>query len=233
MLSLGYTFLVFLLLLALFHIPIIRVIFFTPNGLPTDPKKWKKNCEKADYLWLILSTLALITAANEVTRMLSNVEVSTLLPYVGHSGVLEHAKTFRESAERTIHPLRNDSVKWFDDGIAAVTNGDNLLKEAKQMLREEKGENAVEKLEQAMSAYGTFLDKHKSISNEAPAAYDARLLRNAVEDRHRHTGEIINSYVRTRKRDGEKLLILFSPLILAVGLAVRFAKVSAKVLVDV
>jgi hypothetical protein len=91
--SLSVSFLIFGVSLLLFHIPVIWVWFFRASHQPTDPKSWRKNWERTDYLWLGFSTLSLITAANEVTKMYSSSELVRHLYYSGHSGMVEHAQS--------------------------------------------------------------------------------------------------------------------------------------------
>lgn len=230
--SLSVSFLIFGVSLLLFHIPVAWV-WFRKDHLPANPKSWKKKWELTDYLWLGLCTLSVITAANEVTKMFSRGEIAGLLPYSGVSGVVEHAQTFRDSALRCRDPRKDEVVAWFNDGIEAANVGDPLLEEAKQLLADGKGNDALQKLEEASAVYQGFLNKHKAISDDMPAAYDARITRRGVKDRYQQTVRLKAAYLRTQQGEVEATLVVLSPALLAIGLAIRFAKVSSRVLIDV
>src|SRR5206468_3503470 len=80
---LWVTFLVFGLSLLACHAPICWV-WWGQKGVVRSKDRWIRAWEKTDYLSLGLASLALISAANEVKRTFSGLQLKWRLPFIGY-----------------------------------------------------------------------------------------------------------------------------------------------------
>jgi hypothetical protein len=111
---------IFVVCSILFHLPIVW--FKLTRKRTTDqsdiPTWWQESWECTDYFWFGVSTLALITAANEVTKLYSENEVSFSLPRPDfltgdvHKNVVDHAEVFEDpcNSRLTLRRLKPSHV---------------------------------------------------------------------------------------------------------------------------
>src|SRR3954453_24128647 len=87
-------FLTFLVFLVVFHLPIIGLNLWVKRNRsgwsPDDTVLWKRGWDYTDYVWLGFGALAIITAAGEVSRILSETELKTLLGPADFLAVVVH-----------------------------------------------------------------------------------------------------------------------------------------------
>jgi hypothetical protein len=218
------------ILTAVFHLPVLWVLLKCPDRMPVDKNLWKRRWKTTDYLWLGLGGLGLLTATDEVARLVADVELKGALHYEGYAGTLELAQTMSRISPN-IQSSSPPTFAWFQDTLDLLPKGDAHRDAAREQISQGDRDNAKQNLEAAASAYKTFLDKHRK-PEETVYPDDASAIRKAIQDRADNIERLQSLLMRTERGETANILAFLSPVLLAFGLSIRIAKVSAELLVE-
>lgn len=223
------TFAVFLACMLIAHIPVWYGQHQKRRGRFNEAT-WKRRWEASDYLWLALTTLGLFGVTGEARRMvgvndLKNARVraedhvhrAIQSASAARSGLqvsppdvpgIKQALEAMREAERSAVSAFPD---WGDANSSISTTEEDKVA---SLL-----DRAIEKYDTAIMAAGGIPDQWADERQRIQT--DIRQARDCMRD-------VKDALARSRKDDFDALLTAFAPWILAAGLALRFAKVTAK-----
>jgi hypothetical protein len=220
------TFIVFGFVLLLAHLPVLRVKWGR-NGVIADKDRWARNCERSDYLYLALAAVALIPATRDVHRFLRSQE---LRAFIRRDVLLEElaAAISTQGPENKLPPAIGLSpppevVSYNRTVDLSARRAVEDLHKAKVLLLSGRVEEADSYLEQAQQRFvkivGTPVPRYGDSPRASKEYADGELQK--IQDIRRRCAAL--------QRDRlESSLFALGPYLLAVGLAIRFAKASAK-----
>jgi hypothetical protein len=192
--------------------------------------KWKRGWEKSDYLWLALAAVGLVGATGQVRRMVAqkDLEAARL-----------RAERQVDSAWRNIdsitQPLTMPSDSPATGRAAEGLRAAGTSAHAAWMGWEQTNGNigyreqytVPASLDAICGKYRTIEASIERVEN-AEWADACRLVRDEASQAREAVEAVKDAVLRSREGDLDAALTTFAPWILAAGLALRFAKVTAK-----
>jgi hypothetical protein len=213
---------------------LVRVLY-TKRGqewLASNKEAWKTRVEAVDYLWLFLSIAGLLAIGWDIDRTTASTFVSGLIEYSAFNNYSEYIQGNIDYYSAP--PADPAAVSWFTDALAVSHEGSRLLGEAKALIRNNvtSGE-VVRALDSAIEAYSRFIFTHSNVDISKRGGSDAQYVLDRFLDTRVYAEELRDNYAQSLTGEFEWLMDYVSPFLLGAGLAIRFAKVTAKVFVPV
>jgi hypothetical protein len=143
MVSIRDTFLLTLVLLLISHIPILWVDA-TDSGrqwLASHREAWKKNWEKTDYFWLILSLVAVLSIAGDASRLLKQNQLTTSIQYSNFARDRHYiAGSLDLLSQWPGEPGYDEARRWLLDAEEVAVAGNQQIATAQALFSDGKGE---------------------------------------------------------------------------------------------
>jgi hypothetical protein len=155
--------------------------------------------------------------------------MKTRLHNVGYSHTLGYAKNTLGHYEKLV-PIYKDPVAqaMFTEMVSALEKGDGFLEEAKELLRARRLDESDAKLDRAIQAYEDYLSQPRKAPSEKAWIKDLEYIREGIQGQ-RDYARVLRVHAEVITKSTPEIMLLWaSPFVLAVSLAVRLAKASAK-----
>jgi hypothetical protein len=114
--------------------------------------------------------------------------------------------------------------------VEVLDQANPLLREARELILSRRGREANEKIIKAIQLYDTFLSTDPPLDLKPGFSKDVELVRNLIQNDRNYAGNILKLNEDIEKGEGELFLLVLAPYFLSIGLAVRVAKVTAKLI---
>jgi hypothetical protein len=222
---------VFVACFAVAHIPVLYGQRLRRRGR-FDAVKWKRWWEASDYLWLGLTVLGLLAATGEVRRMigLDDLKTSRARAESCVSIAMTNASASREVLQLQRLPPDTPGLAEADKALSAATqrayDAFPLWNDANSSISTTQEEQAPSLLDRAREKYDAMISAAAGIPDRW--ADQRRRLQADASQARSCMRDVKDALARSRKDNLNAMLTMFAPWILAAGLALRFAKVTAK-----
>jgi hypothetical protein len=236
MISIRDTLLLSIGLLILLHLPIVWVRSSVRGRQwhAIHEVEWKKYWEGSDYVWLLFSLLGVLSLAGDASRVLSQNQLNLRAQYLGY----ERDRFYVERVLDWLGQLPREEPgyvqagEWLYDAQEVAEAANERIATAQSLFENEKADEAAEVLREAQTLYEEFLVRRSSSLPELPFSDDAPNIVANFQENLAYVNELLMLYEGTRRAEPETTFFFLSPLLLAIAVAIRIAKVTAKVFVD-